>query len=129
LTESLAAHAGVQFVHPLHAGVTKRCRLSLLTNSALHIRVQMREGGGGSCGVSANEYSCAHHVTWYKLWRSTSIFNPYLHVNLMQCWSVERGVRDPVRADERHEADALLHPLHRGDFRLVHLHCLHRRRI
>jgi hypothetical protein len=26
--------------------------------------------------VSANEYSCAHHVTWSpnKLWRSTSIF-------------------------------------------------------
>jgi hypothetical protein len=43
------------------------------------IRVQMRGDGGegGSCGVSANEYSCAHHVTWspYKLWRSTSIFN------------------------------------------------------
>jgi hypothetical protein len=38
--------------------------LSLLTNSALVIRVQMRGGGGGSCGVSANEYSCAHHVTW-----------------------------------------------------------------
>ncbi len=34
-------------------------------------------GGGWSCGVSANEYSCAHHVTWSanKLWRSTSIFN------------------------------------------------------
>jgi hypothetical protein len=29
------------------------------------------------CGVSANEYSCAHHVTWSpnKHWRSTSIFN------------------------------------------------------
>ncbi len=32
---------------------------------------------GRSCGVSANEYSCTHHVTWSpnKLWRSTSIFN------------------------------------------------------
>ncbi len=52
--------------------VTKRCRLSLLTNSALVIR-----GKGGSCGVSANEYSCAHHVTWRpnKLWRPISIFN------------------------------------------------------
>ncbi len=32
---------------------------------------------GGSCGVSANEYSCAHHVTWStnKLWGSISIFN------------------------------------------------------
>ncbi len=49
---------------------TTRCRL---TNSALVIRVQC----GGSCGVSANEYSCAHHVTWSpnKLWRSTFIFN------------------------------------------------------
>ncbi len=34
---------------------------------------------GRSCGVSANEYSCAHHVTWSpnKLWRSTSIFYLY----------------------------------------------------
>jgi hypothetical protein len=42
------------------------------------IRVPMR-GDGESCGVSANEYSCAraHQVTWSsnKLWRSTSIFN------------------------------------------------------
>jgi hypothetical protein len=60
----------------IYQGVTKRCRLSLLTNSALVIRVQMR-GEGGSCGVSANENSWSHHVTWSpnKLWRSTSIFN------------------------------------------------------
>ncbi len=60
----------------LTQGVTKRCRLSFLTNSALVIRVQMR-GERGSSGVSANEFSCAHHVTWSqnKLWRSTSIFN------------------------------------------------------
>jgi hypothetical protein len=34
-------------------------------------------GEGGSCGVSAIEYRCTHHVTWSpnKLWRSTSIFN------------------------------------------------------
>jgi hypothetical protein len=40
------------------------------------IRVPMR-GDAGSCGVSANEYSCAHQVTWSpnKLWRYTSIFN------------------------------------------------------
>ncbi len=33
--------------------------------------------GGGVCRVSANENSCAHHVTWSpnKLWRSNSIFN------------------------------------------------------
>jgi hypothetical protein len=39
----------------------------------------MRGRGGGvwSCGVSANENSCAHHATWSpnKLWRSNSIFN------------------------------------------------------
>jgi hypothetical protein len=46
-----------------YQGVKKRCRLSLLTNSTLVIRVQMR-GEGGSCGVSANENSCTHHVTW-----------------------------------------------------------------
>jgi hypothetical protein len=43
-------------------GVTKRCRLSLLTNSALDIRVQMR-GEGGSCGVSPNEYTVDVHIT------------------------------------------------------------------
>ncbi len=34
-------------------------------------------GEEGSSGVSANEYSCAHHVTLSpnKLWRSTSIFD------------------------------------------------------
>ncbi len=39
-------------------------------------------GEGGSCGVSANEYSFAHHVTWStnKLWRSTSIFNLWYRV-------------------------------------------------
>ena len=43
--------------------------------------------GGGSCGVSANEYSCAHHVTWSpnKLWKSTSIFN------LWWTWKVNQG--------------------------------------
>ncbi len=57
-------------------GVTKKCRLSCLTNSALVIGVQM-QGEGGSCGVPANEYSCAHHVTLSldKLRRSTSLFN------------------------------------------------------
>ncbi len=41
-------------------GVTKRCRLSWLTNSALvQIWAQIGRGGGG-CAVSANKYSCAH---------------------------------------------------------------------
>ncbi len=36
-------------------GVTKRCRLFWLTNSA---QMSPNAAGGGSCGVSANEYSC-----------------------------------------------------------------------
>jgi hypothetical protein len=62
-----------------HQGVTKRCRLYLLTNCPLVYESQSQCGGG--CGVSANEYSCAHHVTWSpnKLWRSTSIFNLCLY--------------------------------------------------
>jgi hypothetical protein len=39
------------------SGVTKRCRLYWLTNSDL-VYESKCEGGGG-CGVSANEYSCA----------------------------------------------------------------------
>ncbi len=67
----------IMYIHD--QGVKKRCRLSLLTNSAFVIRVQKR-GKGGSCCVSANENSCVHHVTWIpnKLCRSTSIFNLYL---------------------------------------------------
>ncbi len=36
-------------------------------------------GAWGRCGVSANEYCWAHHVTWSpnKLWRSNSVFNPW----------------------------------------------------
>jgi hypothetical protein len=42
-------------------GVTERCRLSWLTNSALVYEPKCVERGkGGGCGVSANEYSCAH---------------------------------------------------------------------
>jgi hypothetical protein len=51
-------------------GVTKRCRLSWLTNSALVYEPKC----GGSCGVSANEYSCFHRSP-NKLWRSNSIFH------------------------------------------------------
>ncbi len=43
-------------------GVTKRCRLFWLTNSALGYEPKCGGGGGGveGCGVSANEYSCEH---------------------------------------------------------------------
>jgi hypothetical protein len=39
-------------------------------------------GDAGNCGVSADEYSCAHHVTWSpnKLWRSASIFNLWVQL-------------------------------------------------
>ncbi len=43
--------------------VTKRCRLSLLTNSALVIRVQMRGEGGGLAG--SQPMSTAVHITWH----------------------------------------------------------------
>ncbi len=41
---------------PVTQGITKRCPLSWLTNSALPYEPKC--GGRGSCGVSANEYSC-----------------------------------------------------------------------
>jgi hypothetical protein len=53
-------------------GVTKRCRLSWLTNSDLVYEPKC-EGAGG-CGVSANEYTAVHRSP-KKLWRSNSIFN------------------------------------------------------
>jgi hypothetical protein len=41
--------------------------------------------GEGGCGVSANEYSCALHVTWSpnKLWRSTTIPNAILKYKML----------------------------------------------
>jgi hypothetical protein len=46
-------------VENYNQGATKkRCCLSWLTNSALVYEPKYGEGGG--CGVSANEYSCAH---------------------------------------------------------------------
>jgi hypothetical protein len=38
----------------------------------------MRGEGGGGCGVSANEYSCAHGAQIKTLVRSNSIFNPMI---------------------------------------------------
>jgi hypothetical protein len=52
-------------------GVTKKCRLNWLTNSALAYEPRC---GEGSCGVSANETTV--HKSPRKLWRSNSIFNP-----------------------------------------------------
>ncbi len=54
-------------------GVTKSCHPSLLTNSALPIRVLM--GGMGVAESQPMCYSCAHHETWSpnKLLRSASM--------------------------------------------------------
>ncbi len=63
-------------------GVSKRCRLTLRWPIAPSLYESKCGGEGGSCGVSDNEYSCTHHVTWSpnKLWRSTSILNLCLQI-------------------------------------------------
>jgi hypothetical protein len=55
--------------------VTKKCRLSWLTNSVLINEPKCEGWGGGGSGFSANKYSYAQ-CTWSpkKLWRSNSIW-------------------------------------------------------
>jgi hypothetical protein len=88
---------------PLMQGVTKRCRLSLLTNSTLLYESQLRgDRGGRGLRVLSQQYSCAHHVTWTpnKLWRSSSIFNMPLWKGYEAGPEAEskekRGVWDPM---------------------------------
>ncbi len=51
----------IHFTVSAKQGITERCRLSWLTNSTLvYEPIAQVLGVGGSCGVSANEYSCAH---------------------------------------------------------------------
>ncbi len=57
---------------PISQGVIKRCRLSWLTNSALVLYMSPNAGGGG-CGASANENSCAHGAQ-----RNFGDLTPYL---------------------------------------------------
>ncbi len=57
-------------------GVTKRCRLSLLTNRRPLIWAQ-NAGEGGSCGAN-EKLSTAVHWSPNKLWRSNSIFNLFM---------------------------------------------------
>ncbi len=61
---NLSAKMIVHKVHNIYMypGVTKGCRLSLLTNSALVIRVQMREEGGVAGSQPMNK---AVHITWH----------------------------------------------------------------
>jgi hypothetical protein len=71
-------------------GVTKRCRLFLLTSSVPHIRVQMR--GGGSCEVSM---STAVHITWHGAQINFVDLPPYLTCGSSSWWYYI--VRVPMR--------------------------------
>ncbi len=73
---------------PYMQGVTKRCRLSLLTNSTLHIRVQMREEGGGGGVAGSQPMSTAVHITWHGAQINFGDLPLCLHVNLMQVGAV-----------------------------------------
>jgi hypothetical protein len=89
----------------LTRGVTRRCRLSWLTTSALVYESKcggMRVG----CVVSANEYSCAHHVTWSpnKPWGFNSIFNLYYFLPI-------ENQSHMVKITFRHEREKILNCL------------------
>ncbi len=71
------------------------------------------QGEGVELRVSANEYSCAHHVTWSpnKPWRSTSIFNLWFYLPIVYIYSVATyrwRVPAPRRGEVRHPAAGLL---------------------
>jgi hypothetical protein len=55
-------------------GITKRCRLTWLTNSAL--LYEPNYGGGGGCGVSAREYSCTYTGAQINFGDLTRLFGP-----------------------------------------------------
>ncbi len=61
-------------------GVTKRCRLSWLANSALVYEPKKMRGDGGG-GVS--QCTAVHNCTWspIKLWRCNFLFNLWLQSN------------------------------------------------
>jgi hypothetical protein len=57
-------------------GVTKRCRLSLLTNSALLYESQCRKGGGGA---GSQPMSTAERIiTWHRAQINFGDLHPYL---------------------------------------------------
>ncbi len=58
-----------------HQGATKRCRLSLLTNSAFVIRVQRRREGGVA---GSQPMSTAVHITWHGAQINFGDLPPYL---------------------------------------------------
>ncbi len=67
----------------MHAGGYKEMS-SILANQKRPRTSSPNAEGWGDCGVSANEYSCAHRVTWSpnKLRRSKSIFNIWMHASI-----------------------------------------------
>jgi hypothetical protein len=58
LSPNFHIHVSVSDLQYVFQGVTKRCRLSWLTNNALVNEPKCGGGEGRSCGVPANEYSC-----------------------------------------------------------------------
>jgi hypothetical protein len=69
----------------LGRGVTKRCRLSLLTNSALVIRVQTRREGGVA---GSQPMSTAVHIMWHGTQINFGDLSPYLTCVpcCIRCW-------------------------------------------
>ncbi len=70
-----AMNISVSVLLPENRGVTKRYRLSLLTNSALVIRVQMRGEGGVSW---SQPISKAVHITLHGAQINFGDLPPYL---------------------------------------------------
>ncbi len=97
-------------------GVTKRCRLSLLTNSTLLMRVQMRgEGGKGVAG--SRPMSTAVHITWHGAEKNFGILTYSMagcFLPVARCrnfggkfWSVDRK-RSLEKTARRSNSSALL---------------------
>jgi hypothetical protein len=69
-------------------GVTKRCRLSWLTISALVYEPKC--GGMGGCGMSAHEYNCPHGVQI-----NSGDLTPYLTYDIVKATQREKRFRQP----------------------------------
>jgi hypothetical protein len=93
-------------------GVPKNCRLYLMTNSALLIRVKMRREGVTSSQPMSAAVQCAHHLTWSpnKLWRSTSIINLWLG------WPTWQEPWCSVPTDKACRSPRVLHACKKKDF-------------
>ncbi len=65
----------------LEQGVTRRCRLSLLTNNALVYRVPML-GGGGRGVAGSQPMNASVHITWHGAQINFGDIPPYLTYGL-----------------------------------------------